>query len=386
MRTPLQMTFFTGCVLVKTRLTPLLWVSLGWLFAPVLHSAEAGNVLPVSVLSLTAEAPRTTFRSYGGMTMPGRAADLGFKHGGEIGEVQVDWGDTVVAGDVLARLQPASFEATLNSATADVAVAEAALKAAEADLHIATRTEHRFRDLRSKGHVSIHQYDEVAAVLRSKTAAHGLATAALQRARAQRTGARTALDESRIVAPFAGVIQARLRDEGAQVRPGEPVLRLIGSEAVEARFGLPESSAGVLLPGTDFEVRWQGKPVAASLLALLPEIDPQSRTMSAIFRLNHTTVPPGAVVELRLPHRLDERGYWVPLSSLIEADRGLWSVYVVNGDNIAERHLVEVLHTETAEAFVRGTIKAGDRLVNAGVHRIVPGQVVRIVPIAATDT
>ncbi len=69
----------------------------------------------------------------------------------------------------------------------------------------------------------------------------------------------------------------------------------------------------------------------------------------------------------------------MPISALIEAERGLWSVYVVNAENITERRLVEVLHSESNEAHVRGTVKPGERLVSSGVNRIVPGQLVRIV-------
>ncbi len=93
------------------------------------------------------------------------------------------------------------------------------------------------------------------------------------------------------------------------MRPGQSVLRLIGDGEVEARFGLPESSVGLLSPETPFEVCWQNTTIPASLLALLPEVDAQSRTQSAIFRLKQPDVPIGAVVELRLPHRLDQKGY-----------------------------------------------------------------------------
>ena len=164
--------------------------------------------MPVTVQTLSSAEPRTTYRTYGGMTMAARAADLGFKHGGEVQAVFFDWGDRVTAGTVLARLRPASFDAAVNSADADVAVAAASLKAAEADLDIATKTERRFADLKTKSHVSTHQHDEVISILRARTAAHGVAIAAVKRANAQAESARITRDESSITAPFNGIIQA----------------------------------------------------------------------------------------------------------------------------------------------------------------------------------
>jgi hypothetical protein len=62
------------------------------------------------------------------------------------------------------------------------------------------------------------------------------------------------------------------------------------------------------------------------------------------------------------------------MTSLSESERGLWSVYVLGVDDIVERRLVEVLHTEAKRVYVRGTLRDGDLVVSTGVQRIVPGQ------------
>ena len=90
-------------------------------------------------------------------------------------------------------------------------------------------------------------------------------------------------------------------------------------------------------------------------------------------------MPFGVVVELELTYRVDTSGFWLPLTSLTESDRGLWGVYVVGQTSHAERRLVDVLHIEAERAFVRGTLEAGDRIIADGVQRIVPGQQVSLV-------
>ena len=62
------------------------------------------------------------------------------------------------------------------------------------------------------------------------------------------------------------------------------------------------------------------------------------------------------------------------LAALTESDRGLWGVYVVNDQSRVERRLVEIIHTESERAYVRGTLENDDRIVRTGVQRIVPGQ------------
>ncbi len=51
----------------------------------------------------------------------------------------------------------------------------------------------------------------------------------------------------------------------------------------------------------------------------------------------------------------------------------------MNERSVVERHLVELVHTEAARAFVRGTLETSDRVVSTGVQRIVPGQLVTLV-------
>ena len=62
--------------------------------------------------------------------------------------------------------------------------------------------------------------------------------------------------------------------------------------------------------------------------------------------------------------------------------RGLWAAYVVEEDGggrpVVRRQDVEVLHTDGQRTLVRGTLIPGDRVITAGTHRVVPGQVVTI--------
>ena len=76
----------------------------------------------------------------------------------------------------------------------------------------------------------------------------------------------------------------------------------------------------------------------------------------------------------------DERGAWLPLSAITEAERGLWAVYRLDTDAnpaTADRALVEVLAVEDERVFVRTALPDGAVIVADGVHRLAPGLPVR---------
>ena len=347
-------------------------IKVAWLMLmPLLQAA--------TVVTYQTLEPQTGFeaiRVYAGRTVAGRASELGFKQAGELAVLHVDIGDRVEAGQILAELDIASLEAGLAQAAADVSLAAANLRALEAETQLARQTENRFRTLRDSGHTSAQAYDEQRLALRAKEAQLSVAAANLTRANANRMAAEIAIREARIHAPFSGQVQSRHMDEGAQAGPGQTIYRLVETAHREAHVGIPETMTETLTAGRSYTLRWADALLTGQLKALLPEVDAASRTVTAVFELEDETVPFGAVVELELNYQVPAAGYWLPLTALTESERGLWGAYIVNGDSEAERRLVEILHIEAERAYVRGTLNSGERVIDAGVQRIVPGQAV----------
>ncbi|CAE7459067.1 mdtE [Symbiodinium pilosum] len=349
----------------------------------LIFASSAHAEINVSVFNVVAEQSYQSNRVYAGRTAATRAAELGFKRGGEITEMQVDQGDVVAKGDTLAKLDTASINAQLTQAAAEVSLARANLEALVAEAELATNTEQRFRTLREQGHASVQVYDETRLTLRAKQAQLNVARANLERALAEQQSVEVELREAVIRAPFPGTIQARYVDEGTQIRSGEAALRLVEDAHREAHVGIPADIAKRMMPGQTYQVSWQNQTYAASLDAVLPEVDPATRTLTAVFTLAGIDIPLGSTVEVAINEAVDAPGFWLPLSALTEADRGLWGVYVVNAEQIVERRLIEIVHSEADRVFVRGTLKTDDRVVATGVQRIVPGQVVN--PVAITQ-
>ena len=340
--------------------------------------------LTVSYLTVTPQAEFSTNRVYAGTSRAARRAELGFKRGGEVATVMVDLGDSVAAGQLLAQLDTRALASDLRRAQSEEVLAAANRRSASAQTELAANTERRVRALRANGNVSQQAFDEAHLQYRVSRAQLEVAQASLGRAQAAVEAMEVALSEAEIRAPYGGVIQARHVDEGSQIGPGSPALSLVETSKREAHIGIPESAVTSLTVGDAYTINWQNVSASAQLRSLLPEVNPNTRTVTAVFTVADQRVPLGAVVELSLRQRVPGNGFWVPIEALTAMDRGLWGVFIIDAENIVQQRLVEIVHNEGDRAFVRGLLSTSDRVVATGTQRIVAGQ--RVIPIAAQMT
>lgn len=331
------------------------------------QAAEPG-ALPVSVLTVDYQDNAMISEAYPGLVAARRESDLGFERGGRIIGVSADVGDQVRAGDTLARLDTSSLRA-------QIAAADAQTHEADAQLEIARATELRQRTLLERGHISQQRLDEAA----TNTAA---AQARREAAAAQANALRAQLVLSEIMAPFDGVVTARMADEGAIAAPGSPVLRLVENTALEIRIGLPASAVTDLVEGEVYRFLTSDGTIEARFRTATGVVDVRTRTVSAIFDIEAGATRAGEVARLQLETGISGRGFWVPASALTEGRRGLWSVQTLVGDSdggwIIEPRVVETVRVEIDRAFVRGAVSDGDRIITSGLDRVTAGQ--RVTP------
>ena len=364
-------------VIASALIRPPLWASMLLLIATPQSFAE----LTVSYLTVTPQAEFSTNRVYAGTSRAARRAELGFKRGGEVATVMVDLGDSVAAGQLLAQLDTRALASDLRRAQSEEVLAAANRRSASAQTELAANTERRVRALRANGNVSQQAFDEAHLQYRVSRAQLEVAQASLGRAQAAVEAMEVALSEAEIRAPFGGIIQARHVDEGSQIGPGSPALSLVETSKREAHVGIPESAVTSLTVGDAYTINWQNVSASAQLRSLLPEVNPNTRTVTAVFTVADQRIPLGAVVELSLRQRVPGNGFWVPIEALTAMDRGLWGVFIIDAGNIVQQRLVEIVHNEGDRAFVRGLLSTNDRVVATGTQRIVAGQ--RVIPIAA---
>lgn len=409
------------------------------LIAQERETAGASDGSPLAVETLTVEAVDSYLvsRAYTGEIAALRSSDLGFTRGGELVQVLVEEGDRVTTGQPLARLdtqnlltQRRQLEAQIAEAQSrllelergarqeDIAAAQADVRDFENQLRLQEQQLSRRETLYEQGAISREQLDEFtfgaeALEARLDRAQSGLdelrngtrpeqvaaQRAVVEQLRASLADIDVSLGKSTLKAPFDGIVSSRQMDEGVVVGAGQSVLRLVESSAPEARIGMPETAASELQPGTPVSVNLGSEQFTATVKSILPEINPDTRTQIVVFQLEQAAlarINPGQTVRVGLTETIPTDGIWVPTQALTQDIRGLWSAYVLIPDDSvetsgAERYkvqpkAVEILHQDSPQdstqegprVLVRGTLQSGDRIVANGVHRLVPGQPVRL--------
>ncbi|NQY04517.1 MAG: efflux RND transporter periplasmic adaptor subunit, partial [Halieaceae bacterium] len=239
-----------------------------------------------------------------------------------------------------------------------------------AELELARLKEKRQNDLRATGAVSREAFDETR--LQARALAAQLKSVDAQLARIQLD-----LDKTTLRAPYAGVVAQRMVNAGAVVSAGAPVLRIVAEGAREAHVGIAIEQAAKLNAGASYPLTLRGETVSATLRSLRPDVDPSTMTTTAVFDLPAEVQGlDGEPVTLTLGETVTDTGGWLPMTALIEGERGLWTVMRLDetGDSpTAIREAVEVLHVHGDQAYVRGTLVDGHAIIATGIHRVTPG-------------
>lgn len=196
---------------------------------------------------------------------------------GRIVGMEVDAGDEVRAGEVLARIDSDEARQALAAALARVAEADAALRNAEA-AHV------RARDLFARRFVSQAALDQATLTLDA-------ARARGQAARAERDRAATALDYGVIVAPRDGIVATRHAEAGEMAQPGMPLLTLFDPRALRAVVDVPLARLGADASDSleaSVELPDSGRSIAATRVTVLPAADARTHTVRV-----RVDLPPG---------------------------------------------------------------------------------------------
>ena len=310
-------------------------------FSSELFSLEILEVKMMESYKITREFP--------GKLLPAQQSNLAFEIPGKINVVNVDIGDAVKKGQILAELD--NREAT------------AQLKQAKAKYDLALQILNRYKDLRSEGHISIQDLDN--------------ANSQEIIAKSQFEFYKVKLEQTKLIAPFDGVIQNRYLDIGSVINGGIPILEILGSKNVEAHISIPLKFVDKLNIGNSYDFKIGNKKPKGVLARLAPMTPGGSDNRLAIFNFN-TFFDPGSIAELKLSINTQGRGTWVPIKSLSQSEQGIWAIYTVNDKKVVVRDLVEILYFEGEYAYVNGTLNNGDLIILGGAQKIIEGKSLNI--------
>ena len=350
---------------------------------------------PVKDTAVSVSSARATQRAFvetsdfSGTLVASRAVTVGANAAGRLNSVQVQIGDRVEAGQVLATIDAAAYSAALSQASgahaaavADVHSAQAALLQAQARERLAAATAQRAAVLYQSGDVSRQHYDETQAALQTARAAAAQAEASIASASGNVAQSAAAIDaaavplhESVIRAPFAGIVTQKFADAGTVVNPGSPVVAMETNRSLEAEIAVPEALAARVQTGSSVRVDVDaiGSKIDGRIRAVIPSPNVQLHT--AVVRVSvdlRAGLLRGMFVRVRLASQ-PQRHVAVP-SSALATRAGQTGVFIVGNGRVS---FAPVETGETNDGWIAVTgISAGTLVATSGVERLDDGTVI----------
>ena len=195
-----------------------------------------------------------------GTVQPIQQVQVGTQVNGPVQKLYVDYNDHVQAGQVVAQIDPAAYQAKVAQDRANLQSALAAVEQVRARLTQAEKELQRSRELKSRNLISQSDLDGAVADRDSLAAQLKLAQAGIGQARAALTLSQTNLDYTTIKSPVDGVVVARNVDEGQTV---------VASFASQTLFviaaDLKQMQVEASIPEADIGKIQAGQPVAFSV-------------------------------------------------------------------------------------------------------------------------
>jgi membrane fusion protein, multidrug efflux system len=269
--------------------------------APGISSPVSGNLPPSS----TSERSKTS--DILSVLTVEHQVDIAAQRDGVITAISRDEGGAVKTGEVLAQLDDRTLQMELIKANDDLQVEDNNRKYKEAELKAKSAAYHRQQQLRALGLSS--DADLEAAEFQEKAAEYDLRgyEALVESGRAEINRLELEADQTRIHAPFSGVVVRRYVREGQAISKGDKCFRVSQLAPLQVQFQIPESSGKRPASGEPVElslVEDSGRRLSAHIIKVSPTIDAASDSYDVLAQLtgpNISDLRPGMAVKVTWP-------------------------------------------------------------------------------------
>lgn len=304
-------------------------------------------------------------KSFSGVVSPDQFSDLAFKMSGPLISLNVEEGQKVRTGQVVAEIDPQDFKWEYEAKKSSFQTAEAQLQ--------------RAAKLLSKQAISKQEYE-------TTEASYSNAKAAFEYAQNQ-------LAQTKLRAPFDGFIQKKYVENYQKVQTGQAIVCLINPSKLQVQFTMPETN--IVYFSTPYSVyvefdnykgiRFKAKvkeyveasPDGSGVPVFLYIDDPR-------FNLDKYKVAVGFSCRVILnieSQSFNEGAVLVPISAVVASesnDDKFVFVYNTATEKVEQRLIKEVELVGKDNVVVTEGLEAGDRVVSAGATRLVDGQQVKV--------
>lgn len=346
------------------------------------------DAVPRAAIVEARRTPLSNMLTIAGEFLPYQEVDLHAKVAGYIKNINVDIGDHVHRGQILAVLEIPELTAQLQSASANVRHSQEEISRAQNDvaradadhaaLHAAATRLKQASDARP-GLIAEQELDDATAKDRSSEAQVDAAKSALAASRQQLEVSQadrehySALSEySRIIAPFDGVVTARYSDTGSLIQAGtsnqnsEPVVRISQVTVLRLRAPVPESFATGIHDGdpVDIRVKATNEHFSGKVKRYSDQLDRSTRTMQVEVDVPNPEykLTPGMYADVTFRVQNDPRALTLP-SQAINRGTSKSTVLLVDSQNrVQEREIETGIEGANRTQIISG-LSEGDRVI-----------------------
>ena len=316
-------------------------------------------------------------------------ANIFARASGYIEKRQVDIGDRVKEGQLLAEITAPELDHQIAQNEATLSQLKAALEQAQAQLGIAQDTWNRDRPLVEKGWVTQQQGIVDVQTLKARQAAVGVAQENVQSQQALINVLRQQKAYQRVVAPFDGVITQRNIDVGSLVQAdatsGTFMFTIMQSDVIRTQVFVPQDQVFGLTPGVKAVVRVPEIPnrtFSGTVTRLADALQPGTRTLLTEVDIPNPdgTLTPGmyCTIELHIPRKTPS--LLVPADAII-FNRGGLQVAVVE-DGIVHIRKISVARDLGTQVEANDGVADGDQVVLSPPVTLADGSKVQVQPAA----
>jgi RND family efflux transporter MFP subunit len=376
------------------------------------EQAAGPEPIPVKVETVATQEVRPAWR-YSGEIRPDTEVKMAFKEPGYIaglhqirgadGRVRdIQVGDEIPAGAVLAHLRRNDYEAALNTAVGQEQATQGALEASRAQLDQAKAEQkkadqdfERAQALYAAKAMTRPDYD--AAVAQRDATIASVQTAIrqiearqgqLDAAQHQLASARIGLGDTNLIAPMPCVIDEKHVERGDLVAAGTLAFILDDTRVVKVNFGVPDSMLSHFKMGLSLPVQIEG--LGQTLTGRVTEIAASANSQSRVFNIQVTlpnrnrAVRVGMIASVGIEQGNPQTLPVVPMTALITAESGSnnYSVFTIqerDGKQFAQLKSVRIGEAMGKSAVINEGLLSGERIIVNRTDQLADGSLVRIV-------
>jgi len=357
---------------------------------------RAPTVRTAQVIAIGTGGSGTSVLDATGYVVARRMATVSSKITGKVLEVMIEEGQSVAAGQVMARLDPIDADAQRDLAASQLAAARSQSGSVQAQLREAEANAMRLGTLVRQQLVSKAQYDQAIAQRDALRAQLVTAQRSARVAGDQWRIAGLGVDNTIVRAPFAGVVIAKAAQPGEIVSPlsaGGGFTRtgigtIVDMDSLEVEVDVGESFIGRVQPGMAVEAVLNAYPdwkIPAEVIAIIPTADRGKATVKVrvALKVRDSRIVPDMGVRVSFLEQAApadsapvKRGVLAPAAAIVQRD-GADVAFVVAGDQV-QRRTLELGRTLGDDREVLAGLAGGDTVVLAPPADLADGARVRV--------